>query len=81
VLVVAATLIMAIVLRSVRRSLGGDLEVALGHALRIASGDLAGEISTRGERGSLLASLQEMQSRLIDDQTSPDRRGKRRHRR
>ncbi len=63
---VAATLIMAIMLRSVRRSLGGDLEVALQHARRIASGDLAGEIATHGERGSLLASLKEMQTRLIE---------------
>jgi methyl-accepting chemotaxis protein len=66
VLGVAATLIMAIMLRSVRRSLGGDLEAALQHARRIASGDLAGEISTHGGHGSLLASLKEMQTRLIE---------------
>ena len=63
----AASLIMALVLRSVHNSLGGDLEVALGHARRIAAGNLAGVMSVAGsDRRSLLRSLQEMQSRLID---------------
>jgi hypothetical protein len=35
-----ATLIMAIVFRGVRSSLGGELEAALAHAQRIAAGDL-----------------------------------------
>jgi methyl-accepting chemotaxis protein len=63
----AATGIMAMVLRSVRSSLGGDLEVALQHARRIAAGDLAASISTRrGDSRSLLALLEQMQSRLIE---------------
>jgi methyl-accepting chemotaxis protein len=63
----AATLIMAIVLRSVRNNLGGDLEVALEHAQRMAAGNLAGATTGIGnDRHSLLRSLQELQSRLIE---------------
>jgi methyl-accepting chemotaxis protein len=39
-----ATLIMAIVFRGVRTSLGGELEAALALAQRIAAGDLVEEI-------------------------------------
>lgn len=63
----AAALIMVIVLRSVRNSLGGDLEVALRCAQRMVAGDLATVMSITGtDRYSLLRSLHEMQVRLID---------------
>jgi methyl-accepting chemotaxis protein len=58
---------MVIVLRSVRNSLGGDLEVALRCAQRMVAGDLATVMSITGtDRYSLLRSLHEMQVRLID---------------
>jgi methyl-accepting chemotaxis protein len=63
----AATLIMSLVLRSVRSTLGGDLEVTLGYAQRMAAGDLATAISvTASDRHSLLRSLHDMQTRLIE---------------
>jgi methyl-accepting chemotaxis protein len=63
----AATLIMVLVLRSVRGSLGGELEATLVHARRIAAGNLAGEIALgRDDRHSLLYSLREMQVRLVE---------------
>jgi methyl-accepting chemotaxis protein len=63
----AATGIMAVVLRSVRKSLGGELEAALGHAQRMARGDLTGIMPDgQGEHGSLIGALREMQVKLVD---------------
>jgi methyl-accepting chemotaxis protein len=62
-----ATFIMALVLRSVRGSLGGELEATLGHARRMAAGDLVGEMTVNAaDRHSLLSALREMQARLVD---------------
>ncbi|WP_206958347.1 methyl-accepting chemotaxis protein [Trinickia acidisoli] len=67
VLGLLATVAMVIVLRSVRRGLGGDLEVAVDTARRIAHGDLTARIPvTHGDDSSLMAALSQMQSGLAD---------------
>jgi len=62
----ASTVVMALVLRSINRSLGGDLEVAVEAAQRIANGDLTAHVQVvgRGEE-SLLFTLGSMQRSLI----------------
>jgi methyl-accepting chemotaxis protein len=67
VLGLIATGLMALVLRSVRRSLGGDLEDAVSTARRIAQGDLTAHVDVRHENGaSLLHALHAMQASLVD---------------
>ncbi|KVK84337.1 methyl-accepting chemotaxis protein [Burkholderia sp. MSMB1498] len=67
VLGVAATILMVLVLRSVRRSLGGDLEAAVETAQRIAQGDLTAHVDLHhGDHASLLHALHTMQTALID---------------
>ncbi|MDR9241677.1 methyl-accepting chemotaxis protein [Burkholderia multivorans] len=62
-----ATTVMVLVLRSVRANLGGELEVAVDTARRIAQGDLTAHVDVkRDDRGSLLHALHTMQSGLID---------------
>ncbi|RDU96891.1 methyl-accepting chemotaxis protein [Trinickia dinghuensis] len=65
VLGLIATAAMVLVLRSVRRGLGGDLEVAVDTARRIAEGDLTARIPvTNNDDTSLMAMLAHMQSGL-----------------
>jgi len=66
----AATVVMAFVLRGVRRSLGGNLETAVETARRIAHGDLSVPVPLIGsDRGrdsdSLLHALDSMQRGLV----------------
>ncbi|MGF6726473.1 methyl-accepting chemotaxis protein [Paraburkholderia sp. GAS41] len=62
-----ATVVMIFVLRSVRRSLGGDLEVAVVAAQRMASGNLAVSVPVnQHDTGSLLHALHTMQAGLVD---------------
>jgi len=62
-----ATVAMMFLLRSVRRGLGGDLEVAVSTAQRIAGGDLTAHIPVRQDDDtSLMAALAQMQSGLAD---------------
>ncbi|WP_025602499.1 methyl-accepting chemotaxis protein [Burkholderia sp. WSM2230] len=62
-----ATGIMVLVLRSVRRSLGGDLEVAVEHAQLMARGNLAVRVPVKdNDASSLLHALQTMQAGLVD---------------
>jgi len=62
-----ATVAMLLVLRSVRRALGGELEVAVATAQRIANGDLTGRIPVRHDDDvSLMAVLAHMQSGLAN---------------
>ncbi|WP_133647014.1 methyl-accepting chemotaxis protein [Paraburkholderia flava] len=62
-----ATVVMMLVLRSVKRALGGDLEVAVEAAQRMARGDLsAGVPLRRDDRASLLHALHTMQRGLVD---------------
>jgi methyl-accepting chemotaxis protein len=62
-----ATLVMVLVLRSVRANLGGELESALDAAQRIAQGDLTAHVDVKQhDRGSLLHALHTMQGGLID---------------
>lgn len=62
----ASTVVMVLVLRSVNRSLGGDLEVAVDAAQRIAGGDLSADVQVAGrDEGSLLFTLAGMQRSLI----------------
>jgi len=63
---VTASAVMVLVLRSVRFSLGGDLEVAIEAANRIAQGDLTDPIRADGRHtGSLMHALGTMQSSLL----------------
>jgi methyl-accepting chemotaxis protein len=63
----AATIAMVFVLRSVRRDLGGELEVALEAAQQMARGNLANEVpAARADDHSLLGALHTMQTSLID---------------
>ncbi len=65
VLGMIATVAMVIVLRSVRRGLGGDLEIAVDTARRIAHGDLTARIPvSHDDDSSLMAVLAQMQSGL-----------------
>ncbi len=62
-----ATVVMVLVLRSVRRSLGGDLEVAVEAAVRMAGGDLATRVPVgHNDHGSLLHALNTMQNGLVE---------------
>ncbi|PPK44568.1 methyl-accepting chemotaxis sensory transducer with Cache sensor [Trinickia symbiotica] len=67
VLGVLATVAMVLVLRSVRRGLGGDLEVAISTAQRIAEGDLTAHVPVSSDdHGSLMHALAQMRSGLAD---------------
>jgi methyl-accepting chemotaxis protein len=67
VLGAAATAAMLIVLRSIRRHLGGELESAVSAAHRIANGDLTADVSVLpGDTTSLLHALSTMQRGLAD---------------
>ncbi|WP_109477612.1 methyl-accepting chemotaxis protein [Paraburkholderia sp. C35] len=62
----ATTTLMLLVLRSIRSALGGDLEVAVATAKRIAGGDLSLNVSVRNsDDSSLLLALATMQSGLV----------------
>ncbi|WEY42599.1 methyl-accepting chemotaxis protein [Paraburkholderia sp. SUR17] len=62
-----ATAVMVLVLRSVRRSLGGELETALETAHRIAQGDLTAHVTVQGrDERSLLFALRAMQESLVN---------------
>ncbi|MEX3954148.1 methyl-accepting chemotaxis protein [Paraburkholderia sp. EG287B] len=62
-----ASAAMFVVLRSVRRGLGGDLEIAIETAHRISQGDLTAHVSVdRGDSGSLMHALATMQTGLTD---------------
>ncbi|WGS53947.1 methyl-accepting chemotaxis protein [Paraburkholderia sp. D15] len=62
-----ATVVMMLVLRSIRRTLGGDLEVAVEHAQQMAHGNLATRVPVDASHaGSLLHALQTMQAALVD---------------
>jgi methyl-accepting chemotaxis protein len=62
-----ATLVMMLVLRSVRRTLGGELEIAVVAAQRMATGNLAvGVPVSQHDTGSLLHALHTMQSSLVE---------------
>jgi methyl-accepting chemotaxis protein len=67
VLGIVASAVMALVLRSVRRSLGGELEAAIETAKRIAHGDLTGHVRLdERHAGSLMHALGMMQAGLLD---------------
>jgi methyl-accepting chemotaxis protein len=67
VLGIAASAVMTLVLRSVRKSLGGDLEAAIETAKRIAHGDLTGHVSVDERHpGSLMHALGAMRTGLLD---------------
>ena len=67
VLGAVATIVMVIVLRSVKRTLGGDLEVAVEATQRMARGDLATPVPVQHHDGaSLLHALHTMQKGLVD---------------
>lgn len=62
-----ATIAMVLVLRSIRRGLGGDLEIAVDTARRIAGGDLTARIPVKHDDDtSLMAVLAQMQSGIAD---------------
>ncbi len=62
-----ATVVMLLVLRNIRRSLGGDLEVAVEHAQLMARGNLATRVPVRpDDSGSLLHALRTMQAGLVE---------------
>ncbi|MGF6602484.1 methyl-accepting chemotaxis protein [Paraburkholderia sp. GAS448] len=62
-----ATAVMVLVLRSVRHALGGDLEVAVDAAQRMAHGDLSMPVPvSQTDRGSLLYALHTMQRGLVE---------------
>ncbi|NML30264.1 methyl-accepting chemotaxis protein [Paraburkholderia antibiotica] len=62
-----ATVVMLLVLRSIRRSLGGDLEVAVEHARVMAQGNLAAHVHLAPhDTSSLLHALRTMQAGLVD---------------
>lgn len=63
-----ATTVMLLVLRSIRRTLGGDLEVAVEAAQLMAHGNLATRVPLQANDtgGSLLHALHTMQAGLVD---------------
>jgi methyl-accepting chemotaxis protein len=62
-----ATIAMVVVLRSVRRELGGELEIAIATARRMAQGDLTVRVPVSGnDDESLMAALAQMQKGLAD---------------
>jgi methyl-accepting chemotaxis protein len=63
----AATVAMVLVLKSVRRSLGGEIEFAVESARRIAEGDLTVRVPVRhDDDSSLMHALASMQAGLVD---------------
>jgi methyl-accepting chemotaxis protein len=67
VLGIAATIAMMLVLRSIRRGLGGDLEIAVDTARRIAGGDLTARIPIKHDDDfSLMSVLAQMQAGIAD---------------
>ncbi|WP_242539874.1 methyl-accepting chemotaxis protein [Trinickia mobilis] len=67
VLGAAATIVMVLVLKSVRRSLGGEIELAVDSARRIAQGDLTLRVPVhRDDDSSLMHALAAMQEGLVD---------------
>ncbi|RKP54578.1 methyl-accepting chemotaxis protein [Pararobbsia silviterrae] len=61
-----STGVMLVIVRSVRRHLGGELEFAVETARRIAEGDLATAVpATHGDERSLLGALRTMQASLV----------------
>ncbi len=70
VLGVLASLAMLLVLRSIKRELGGDPSIAVGAAQRIARGDLTTHVPLAiGDSHSLMFALSEMQSGLVETVT------------
>jgi methyl-accepting chemotaxis protein len=66
VLGAVATLVMGFVVRSVRSSIGGELEVAVAAANRIAQGDLTTRVQVQGNNDrSLMHALSTMQTSLV----------------
>ena len=64
---VLATVAMLLVLRSIKRNLGGDLELAVSAAQRIARGDLTTPVRVEAnDTSSLLYALATMQSGLVE---------------
>ncbi len=62
-----ATAAMLVVLRSIKRNLGGELELAVDAAHRIARGDLTAAVPVRaGDTSSLLHALSVMQLGLVE---------------
>ncbi|WP_081884820.1 methyl-accepting chemotaxis protein [Paraburkholderia kururiensis] len=62
---VAISLAMLVVIRSVRKSLGGEPEDALRLARHIARGDLSQSVQVRnGDSSSMMAAMRDMQDRL-----------------
>jgi len=62
-----ATVVMVLVLRSIKRTLGGDLEVAVEATQRIAQGDLSTPVPLLDhDRASLLYALHTMQQGLVN---------------
>jgi methyl-accepting chemotaxis protein len=67
VLGVLASVVMLLVLRSIKRELGGDPAIAVGAAQRIARGDLTSHVPlAAGDSHSLMFALSEMQSGLVE---------------
>jgi len=62
-----STVVMMLVLRSVRKSIGGPLESAIEMAHRIAQGDLTGVVHEKldGDHSSLMHALTTMQDGLV----------------
>ena len=61
-----ASLVMVLVARSVRSSIGGELEVAVDTARRIAEGDLTSHVNVQGgNTRSLMHALSAMQASLV----------------
>ncbi len=70
VLGVLASLVMLLVLRSIKRELGGDPSIAVSAAQRIARGDLTTHVPLiDGDSHSLMFALSEMQSGLVETVT------------
>ena len=62
-----STVAMVLVLRSVRRELGGELEIAIATARRMAQGDLTVRVPVSGnDEASLMSALAQMQKGLAD---------------
>ena len=62
-----STAAMMLVLRSVLRSLGGDVQIAVTTARRIARGDLSAQVPVRSnDNFSLMHALSTMQAGLVD---------------
>jgi methyl-accepting chemotaxis protein len=58
---------MILVLRNIRRGLGGELELAISTAQRIAEGDLTARVPlASNDRSSLMHALAHMQSGLAN---------------